>query len=120
MEFLDGTHARIPRRGRKRNENAVEKSAEFKKLVAAIASLGPSKTIALVFDSSDATALGLRWPARVAVDSLRRYLKSTDHADAYRVQKFRQGDKWFVTVKAATGRARQRDQTPRANEAAAG
>jgi hypothetical protein len=97
MEFLDGTD--IPKRGRKREENAVEKSTEFKKLLAALPTLDPSRTIGLAFDPTDAAALGLRWPARVAVDSLRRHLKSTDRAGSYSVQKFRQGDKWFVTVK---------------------
>jgi len=99
VEFVDGIQTRIPRRGRNRAENAVERSPEFKKLVAALATLGPGKTIGLAFDPGDASALNLRWPARVAVDSLRRYLKSTDRAGSYRVQKFRQGDRWFVTVK---------------------
>ena len=112
MEFLDDTHASIPRRVRKREENAVEKSPEFRQLLASLSGLSPGKTIGLAFDPADATALDMKWPARAAVDSLRRQLRATGLTGNYRVQKFRQGDKWFVTVKAtSTGRVPKRDKT---------
>jgi hypothetical protein len=52
----------------------------------------------LSFDAADKEALGLQWPARVAADSLRRWLLENQLTDAYKVEKFKIEDRQFVRV----------------------
>ncbi len=101
----------MPRRVRKRHPNVIEESSEFKALIAAIANgrLAPGEQAGLSFDPVDQKKLGMRWPARVTADALRRWLAETQLTDLYRIRKFKIEGRQFVSVtrrKARRGRDR--------------
>jgi hypothetical protein len=96
MQFLKP--GQVPRRVRKRQPNVIERSPEFKALVGALHRLAPGEQAGLSFDPIDQKKLGIRWPARVAADSLRRWLTETRLSDFYRIRKFKIEGRQFVSV----------------------
>ena len=96
MQFLHP--GQVPRRVRKRNPNAVERSPEFKALLSALRRLGPGEQAGLSFNKEDEKKLGIRWPARVTADALKRWLAETQLTDLYRIQKFKVEGRQFVSV----------------------
>jgi hypothetical protein len=90
----------VPRRVRKRQPNVIEKSEEFKTLIRAIADkkLAPGERMGLAFDEEDEKKLGLRWPARVAADALKRWLAETLSSEDYKIRKFKVEGRQFVAV----------------------
>ena len=90
----------VPRRVRKREPNVIEESDEFKTLVRAIVDrrIAPGEQMGLAFDKDDEKKLGLRWPARVAADALKRWLAETLSSEDYKIRKFKVEGRQFVAV----------------------
>ena len=90
----------VPKRERRKDPNAVEKSPEYKALLQVLANnrLEPGQSAGLAFDKEDQKRLGMLWPARVTVDALKRWLAETQSTDLYQVRKFKTNDRWFVSV----------------------
>jgi hypothetical protein len=98
MQLLEP--GQVPKRERKKQPNAVEKSPEYKALLQVLANhrLGPGQSAGLAFDKEDEKRLRMLWPARVAVDALKRWLTVTQTTDLYVIRKFKAKDRWFVSV----------------------
>lgn len=96
MEFLK--LGQVPKRTRKREPNVIEQSAEFETLLRAAKRLAPGEQVGLSFDPTDLKTLGLQWPARVAADSLQRWLRLNQLEDQFVVRKFKIEERQFVSV----------------------
>src|SRR5690242_13686619 len=96
MQFLKP--GEVPRRTRKKEPNVIEQSQEFAALLRVIRRMQPGEQAGLSFDPADQETLGLRWPGRVAADSLRRWLVENQLNDQYVVRKFKVEGRQFVSV----------------------
>jgi hypothetical protein len=106
MQFLGP--GQVPKRTRKKELNVIERRQEFAELLRTIRRLAPGEQAGLSFDSTDQETLGLRAPARVAADSLRRWLAKNQLDDQYVVRKFKVEGRQFVSVT----RKRQKRDVP--------
>jgi hypothetical protein len=96
MEFLKA--GQIPKRTRRKEPNVIERSPEFETLLRAARRLAPGEQVGLSFDPTDQKTLGLQGPARVAADSLRRWLRLNQLEDLFVVRKFKIEGRQFVSV----------------------
>lgn len=98
MKLIDGR----PRRKGKPKENPLERLDVYLQLKAIIAGgkMKPQEIKTLILDASDGNRLGLKFPARAAADSLRRFLRGSGLASDYRVIKYETDSPgvWAVSV----------------------
>jgi hypothetical protein len=108
-------HDAPPPRSRKRIRNAFEKSPMFNQVTRALLQ---GNSCAVSFAADDAKALGVKWPQRMAIDSIKRWLRENHMEEAFVVRKYRSEDSWVVSAVPARHPRRKRDeQVPAAKSA---
>ena len=99
FELLD----RPPKRKPKPKPSFLEDCEEFRKLKAVIlnGNLAPATEAGLYFDQKDVDVLQVKFPWRMAVDRLRKLVKSMGLESQYQVRKYETDipGQWFVGVK---------------------
>ncbi len=99
MKFFAG---KPPRRKGKPKANPLERHEDYLKLKAMIANgrMKPQESAGILLDAADRQKLDLKYPARAAADSLRRFVRGLGLASDYHVVKYETDTPgvWAVTV----------------------
>jgi hypothetical protein len=88
-------HKNPPARSRKRVQNAFERNPIFEQVTRALLQ---GSGCAVSFTPEDATVLGVKWPQRMALDSLKRWLRENMPEAGFTVRKYRSNGSWVVSV----------------------
>jgi hypothetical protein len=99
-------HESPPTRSRKRIKNAFERSPIFEQVTKALLK---GDGCAVSFSPEDAKTLGVKWPQRMALDSLKRWLQENLPEERFIVRKYRSDEMWVVSVSPARQRKRKRE-----------
>ncbi len=100
-------HEAPPPRSRKRVKNAFEKSSIFDQVTRALLQ---GNGCAVSFAPDDAKALGAKWPQRMAIDTLKRWLRKNHMEEAFVLRKYRSEGSWVVSAMPARHPQRKRDE----------
>ena len=89
-----------------RVKNAFERTQVFEQVTKALLQ---GDGCAVSFSSEDSKALGVKWPQRVALDSLKRWLRENLPEAGFTVRKYRSNGAWVVSVTPPLQKKRKRE-----------
>ena len=88
-------HEDPPARSRKRVKNAFERNPIFEQVTR---NLLQGHGCAVSFTPEDSRDLGVKWPQRMALDSLKRWLRENLPEAGFTARKYRWNGSWVVSV----------------------
>jgi hypothetical protein len=99
-------HKDPPARSRKRPKNAFERNPLFEQITR---TLLQGNGCAVSFTQDDSKTLGVKWPQRMALDSLKKWLRENLPGAGFTVRKYRSNDAWVVSVMPPDQKKRKRE-----------